>query len=195
MGDLVEDPVDVLDGLAHREPAERVAVEVERGDLGEVAAPERGVDAALHDAEQRLPRRARRARQRSAHAVVRAQRQLLDRGVGVAGRALVEAIAMSEPSAPWISHRHLGREPVRAAVDVRAERDAVVVDASMAASEKTWKPPESVRIGAVQPANRWSPPRGLDDLEAGAQVQVIGVGEDDARRRAAARAARRGSSP
>ena len=43
----------------------------------------------------------------------------------------------------------------------------------------TWKPPESVRIGpsqlheAVQPAVRG------DDLRAGAEVQVVGVAEDD----------------
>ena len=43
---------------------------------------------------------------------------------------------------------------------------------------KTWKPPESVRIGPSQPMNRCRPPEARDPLVAGAQGEVVGVGED-----------------
>ena len=51
----------------------------------------------------------------------------------------------------------------------------------MSASEKTWNPPLSVRIGPGQAMNRCRSPRSRDDLLAGAEHQVIGVGEDDLR--------------
>ena len=67
---------------------------------------------------------------------------------------------MSEPSRRWISRDDLGREALRRAVVDRAERDAVVVDREqiVSRSEKTWKPPESVRIGPSQPDEACSPP-------------------------------------
>ena len=45
----------------------------------------------------------------------------------------------------------------------------------------TWYPPLSVRMGRSQPMKRCSPARPRDEAGAGAQVQVIGVGEDDLR--------------
>ena len=46
-------------------------------------------------------------------------------------------------------------------------------------SEKTWKPPESVRIGPLQPDERVHAAEFLDQLLARAKVQVVGVAEDD----------------
>ena len=57
----------------------------------------------------------------------------------------------------------------------------------MSRSEKTWKPPESVRIGPL-PAHEAVQPAELGDQPvAGPEVQVVGVAEHDLRpeRRAA----------
>ena len=49
----------------------------------------------------------------------------------------------------------------------------------IAASENTWKPPESVRIGRSHAANLCRPPARAITSRPGPQVQVIGVAEDD----------------
>ena len=46
-------------------------------------------------------------------------------------------------------------------------------------SDMTWKPPESVRIGYGQFMNVCRPPSAATALGAGAQHQVVGVGEHD----------------
>ncbi len=62
----------------------------------------------------------------------------------------------------------------------------------MSRSEKTWKPPESVRIGSV-PAHEAVQPAELGDQRvAGPEVQVVGVAEHDLRTERLA--PRRGSS-
>ena len=53
-------------------------------------------------------------------------------------------------------------------------------------SEKTWKPPESVRIGPSQPMNACSPPSSAITSVARPEVQVVRVAEDDRARRARA---------
>jgi hypothetical protein len=47
------------------------------------------------------------------------------------------------------------------------------------ASEKTWKPPESVRKFLFHPEKPWSHPGRADYPRAGPQVEVVGVGEDE----------------
>ena len=49
---------------------------------------------------------------------------------------------------------------------------------SVSRSEKTWKPPESVRIGPSQPENACKPPCSETMSSPGSEVQVVGVGED-----------------
>ena len=103
---------------------------------------------------------------------------------------------------------HLGGEPVGGAVEVADEGDAVVVDvgsfclplatrlsawtrsgSSMstlrnpAPSDMIWNPPLSVNVGPGQFMNAEAT-RLLDDVRAGLQVEMIGVGQ--------ARPARRG---
>ena len=46
-------------------------------------------------------------------------------------------------------------------------------------SEKTWKPPESVRIGPSQPMKRCRPPSSSIEVLAGPEVQVVRVREHD----------------
>ena len=51
----------------------------------------------------------------------------------------------------------------------------------MSRSEKTWKPPESVRIGSVPRHEAVQPAELADQLVARAEVQVVGVAEQDLR--------------
>ena len=48
----------------------------------------------------------------------------------------------------------------------------------MSRSEKTWKPPESVRIGPFQPENAWMPPSSSTMCSPGLEVEVVRVAED-----------------
>ena len=88
---------------------------------------------------------------------------------------------MSEPSVAWISIEPSGVSVRLRAVDVRAEHDAVFGQLRQLRQAEDL---EAARVGehralpaheAVQAAVRG------DHLEAGAQPQVIGVAEDDAR--------------
>ena len=59
---------------------------------------------------------------------------------------------------------------------------AVVGDLRAASARlKTWKPPQSVRIGPSQSMKRCSPPSSAIELVAGPQGEVVGVAEDDLR--------------
>ncbi len=51
----------------------------------------------------------------------------------------------------------------------------------MSARLKTWKPPESVRMGRSQFMNAVQTAGVAHDVSAGAQVEVVGVGEHDLR--------------
>src|SRR5437764_7727002 len=65
---------------------------------------------------------------------------------------------MSTPSARWISTTRSGVSSwVAPSIGERNVTPSSVSRRSLA-SEKTWKPPESVRIGPSQPMKRWSPP-------------------------------------
>ena len=141
-----------------------------------------GVDAALDDAEQRLAGRARRrAAARRPRGGAR-QRDLVDlaaprRRAGT-GRSTSRCPSRARA---WMLHRDLGRQPVLAAVDVRAERDAVVVDLVDRGEREHL---EAAGVGEDRPVPRGEPvqpARGLHHLEPGPQVQVIRVAEDDPR--------------
>ena len=90
---------------------------------------------------------------------------------------------------PLDLHRRLGRERARRLPSTWLWNvDAVLRRCWRSpSSEKTWKPPESVSIGRSQCVKRWRPPMARDDVLARAEVQVIGVAEDDLRAGAAAR--------
>ena len=71
-------------------------------------------------------------------------------------------------------------EALRAAVVDRAERDPLVVAASsVSRSEKTWNPPESVRIGAFPAHERMQSTELGDQLLAGPEMEVVRVPEHD----------------
>ena len=115
--------------LADRQAADRVAVEVELGDLLGRAAPELRVDAALGDAEAQLAVRARRMPlprrplRRPAHRLGKLARGDVGRG------NLVEAHRDVAAEVCLDLRGELRREARLAPVVHVAERDAVVVDA------------------------------------------------------------------
>ena len=145
--------------LADREPADRVAVEVELAELLERSPAQLAVGAALDDREAKLALGARSVALAAGplggapHGVV----QLDPRHAG--RRHLVEAHRDVAAEVRLDRGGELRREPRLGAVVDVAERHAVVVDArDRVASENTWKPPESVRIGRFQAMKRCRPP-------------------------------------
>ena len=76
-----------------------------------------------------------------------------------AGGHSSNAIAMSDPRRRWIAHRQLGREAVlRAVVRASGSRRPSSSIVAVSRSEKTWYPPESVRMARSHPMNRCRPP-------------------------------------
>ena len=176
--------------LADRQAADGVAVEADRDErLGRLdAQPAWSPPCTMPNSA--LPRL--RA-ERGLRPLRPAQRQLASParspplGAGSATHSS-SCMRMSESSRSWISIERSGvsrwAEPSRC--DWKATPSSSILRS--AASDMTWKPPESVRIGpgqwrSVQAAER------RDPLGAGPQHQVIGVAEDDvgAERRAPGR--------
>ena len=90
-----------------------------------------------------------------------------------------KATAMSEPSASWTPIAMLRREPVERAVEVAAERHAVVVDDPQVAERDDL---EAARVGEDRAVPVHEPVQAAepcDALVAGPQVEVVGVGQDD----------------
>ena len=147
------------------------------------------VDAALHDGPEglRLAHRssACRARHRSSQRNVRSIPSRARSCGAWPGTTWSKAMAMSAPRARWIS---IARSGVSLRVVPSMWLWKVTPSSSMRrrpSSEKTWNPPESVSIGRSQVVKRWRPPIGSHHVLARADVQVIGVAEDDLRAGAA----------
>ena len=138
------------------------------------------------------------ARQRSSQRCVRSVERARVVAVDVERRALVEDERDVRAQRRLDLHRGLrAHEPLRA-VDVGAEAHALLVDRRAPGRarfvphgarplissatvpwpiEKTWKPPESVMIGAPQPMNSCRPPKLRDQLVARLEEQVERVAE------------------
>ena len=125
---------------------------------GRALASQRRVDAALHDPEQRLVRPAVSGQAALRPGVGAGHGRRHRRAGRVASTSWSKAMAMSLPSASWISIARSGvsrwLEPSRWLAKVTPSSSTRPRWARL----KTWKPPESVRIGPSQPMNRWSPP-------------------------------------
>jgi hypothetical protein len=101
--------------------------------------------------------------------------------VGVAGRALVEHhgdVAAEERLHP---HALLGREALQGSVDVRAEGDAVVVHGAQLRQREHLEPAAVGEHRARPPGEAVQASERMHHLGAGAQPQVVGVAEHDAR--------------
>ena len=146
---------DLLAALADADSADGVAVEVHgrpaprRTRRGGRRAVPPGRSRRGPDRRARGPSLQRRAqRDRSG----RRRRRSPPSRAGSAGQ-WSRHMATSAPSSSWIAVGPLGRQLEQAAVEVRAEGHARVGHAAASARLKTWKPPESVRIGPSQPMN------------------------------------------
>ena len=129
MRDLVEHAIGVLDRLADREPTQRVAVEVEAAisarwrSRRSVSMPPCTMPKYAWPSARCCVAAAPRPRGRAG------ERELVTwRGRRRPAGIDRSTIAIVEPSTRWMCIEIFGREPVLAAVDVRAKRHAVVVD-------------------------------------------------------------------
>ena len=141
---------------SHGEAPHGDPVECQPADRRHGCASQLGIDAALDDPEHGLIR-APAGRQRPLGPPMGALHRLGDGARSCSGvDELVEAIATSEPRSPWMSRSGVSLcvEPSRCDVNVTPSSST----RRSSASEKTWNPPESVRIGPSQTMNRCSPP-------------------------------------
>ncbi len=168
--------------LAHAESADRVPVEVERHELLGRTLPQLGVEPALRDREAELSGRARQV----ALAVCPQRRppdgvlELRARHSG--GRADVEAHRDVGAELGLDPRGELRREPFRAAVVDRAERDAVVVARDQRVPER--KDLKAAGVGEDRPVPRHELVQAAelrDQLLSGPEVQVVRVAEEDRR--------------
>ena len=88
-------------------------------------------------------------------------------------------MAMSDPSAAWISMLNSGVSSIFEPSRWFWKRTPSSVILRSLASDQTWKPPESVRNGFCQVVNPCRPPISRINSMARAQPKVIGVAEDD----------------
>ena len=107
--------------------------------------PQVRLEAALDDPED-APGRARvcAASERSAQRWVRSVASATTARGELGKTGWSKATAMSEPSASWTAIASSGREPVERAVEVAAERDAVLVDDPQVAERDDL---EAARVG------------------------------------------------
>ena len=182
-----------LAGLADAEAADGVAVEVHFDEALGALAAEIAVHAALDDAEEDLRacpsefvapddfvavgaeviERAARPGHGEAQALFGAA------AVGGVLSALVEGHGDVGAESDLHVHGVLGREEVAAAVQVRAEADAFVGDLAQGAEREDLEAAGVGEHGARPTDEAMQAAHAADGLVAGAQVEVIGVAEDD----------------
>ena len=179
--DLVDNAEHDLLRLADREPADRIAGKADADEGTGALGAQRRVVAALHDAEQGAARR--RTLERALAALGPAQRQP-HRAFHFGTRrgqlqAFVELHHDVGPEQILDFDRALRRERDHRAVDVRAERDAALVELAQLRQRHHLEP---ARVGQdrVRPVHeRVQAAQRRDALGARPQHQVIGVAEQD----------------
>src|SRR5919204_1183024 len=168
--------------LPHAEPAERVPVEVELGDLPDRAPAKIVVGAALRDAEKELaraawrpslapgPRRRRRGR----------EREFGERDVG--RRADVEAHGDVGAETALDVGDELRRKTRRLPVVDRPERDPILVDGGDRVTEREDLKAARVREDGAAPAHEAvKAAELLDHVDARTEVEVVGIAKEDRR--------------
>ena len=192
-GAIVEHPEHRRLPLADREPADGVAVEADLLQRRRPLLAQLARDAALHDAEERMPRPV--AERRPASAAPSASKAAWTpppppRSPAAPGTRR-RHITMSEPSSRWISMLRSGDEMVHRPVDVAAEGHPLLGELAEVGQAHHL---EAARVGQDRPLpvhQAVQPPEPRHPLGPGPQHQVIGIAEQDvgARRRARSRAA------
>ena len=151
-----------------------------RGDDSRRLRAQIRLQAALDDAEQGLVRTLVGRKQRSAQACVRTIASATSRRVDACGgTGWSRHTAMSEPSASWTAIECSGVKRCSRAVEVGAERDAVVVDRAEVAQADHLV---AARVGQDRPVpghELVQAAEPFDALVARAQVEVVGVAQDD----------------
>ena len=169
--------------LADREAADRVAVEADGGERlpptasaqvrhgrrpgrcrtapSPPVAPKAAFERSAQRSDSRIARSISSARRRAARRIRRA-------ACGCRNRAAPGSRASAPASARWAEPSMCERKVTPFSSSLRS-----------AASDITWKPPESVRIGHGQLAKACRPPSAATRSAPGPQHQVIGVAEDD----------------
>ena len=119
------------------------------------------------------------SRQRRAHSVVRLSDSAARAWSAVYSMHSSRTMAMSEPSACWISMDFSGVR--KCSEPSRCERNTAPSSVTLRSSAKlnTWKPPESVRIAPGQDMNLMQPAKPANQFMAGAQIQVIRVAQQN----------------
>src|SRR5258708_4870208 len=106
--------------------------------------------------------------------------RLLDLGMGKAvGRTLVEGHGDIHAHACLDLHRFLGAEEVGAAIQVAAELDPLLPDLADRRQRKELEPARVREDGPVPSLETMHPSEPLEQVDAGAKHQVIGIVEDD----------------
>ena len=104
-------------------------------------------------------------------------------GDDCAGRAredrLVEGDRDVRPERLLDHRRLLGREPVDRSIEVRPERDPVLVDDPQVAERYDLEPARVGQDRAVPVHEPMQPAEPRDALVPGSEIQVVGVGQDD----------------
>ena len=164
-------------GLAHSQAADGVAGEVKGREEVGAGLAQIGEDAALHDAEQRLVRP--RVGCFAALCPTMRARQGLFIGCPVQGIGTFVQYH-GDVRAERLLDRHdaLRREAVQAAVDMAAKGHAVIVQPAVVGQAEDLIAAGIGEDGAVIGHKSVQPAQALDQLMAGAQIEVIGVGED-----------------
>ena len=88
---------------------------------------------------------------------------------------------MSEPSAAWISMLSSGVSSIFEPSRWFWKRTPSSVILRSFASDQTWKPPESVRIGFCQVRESMQTAQFPDQLMPGPQPEVVGISQNDLR--------------
>ncbi len=168
--------------LADREAADRVAVEVELGDLLGRPPPQLGVGAALADPEAELALGARRV-PLAARPLGGTAHGLGELGARHAGRRdVVEAHGDVAAEVPLDLGRELRREPDRRSVVDAPEGHPVVIDREQRVPQREDLEPARVGQDRRVPAHEAVQPAELrDQAVAGPEVQVVRVPEHDLR--------------
>ena len=178
---LVQHLVHDLLGLAHGESADAEAGQIQLRHLLGALDAQIGVERALHDAEQRLilPRLGLHAAlQPAQRAVHRVPGAIVVAGIG---RTFVKLHGDVRAQRLLNLHGDLRRDEALAAVQVGAELHALVVQLAQIRQRKHL---ESAAVGedrAIPVHEGMQSARLLHQLLARAQVQVVGVGQDDLR--------------
>jgi len=181
-------------GLAHAEASDGVAVEVHLHQALRALTAQIGVHAALHDAEEALRAPSKFV---APHYLVAVGAEVIERpprpghgepqallGPAAIRRvlgALVEGHRNIRAQGDLHLHGVLGSEKMAAAVQVRAEADALVGDLTQPAQAEDLKAAGVGEQGPRPTHEPVQPAHAADGFVAGPQVEMIGVGEDDLR--------------